>query len=218
MYRKFALISAVLLLLAMGCESQNETTTGQQATTGATQAAEDTAGMATTMEQTAAEAPPGEVVVGGFSVETPEGEEVNVPQVSVEQEQVQQYREQVQPIVEDTVRDVSGLVQPEVRLEDGNLSLDVKVASLEEARTSVEDGLDRLRELQPPEELEPINERLIEAYEQALPAYDDIIEAAGSRDPDRISSAVRENLPRIERFNDETQAILQDLERAAEER
>ena len=78
------------------------------------------------------------------------------------------------------------------------------------------DGLEWLREVTPPEDLEPIHQRLIEAYEQALPAYNEIIEAADSGDPQRMSAAVSENLPRIESFNEETRAILQDLEHTAE--
>ena len=95
------------------------------------------------------------------------------------------------------------------------ISLDVEVTSLEEARASVRDGLEQLREVDPPGDLEPIHRRLIEAYEQSLPAYDAIVEAAESGDPQRVSAAVRDNLPRIERFNEISRAILQDLEQAA---
>lgn len=156
------------------------------------------------------------VSVGGFSVERPDGRETTVPEVTAEREEVQRYQQQIQPVIEDTVRDVSDLVQTDVRLENGNLSLDVEMASLEEARASVRDGLERLQEIDPPEDLEPVHQRLIEAYEQVLPAYNEIIEAAESGDPQRMSAAVGENLPRIESFNEETRAILQDLEEAAE--
>lgn len=105
-------------------------------------------------------------------------------------------------------------MQPEVRLEDGQLSLDVGLGSLKDARRDVGGGLERLREVQPPEQLEPIHERLISAYEEVLPAYDSVIEAAQSGEPDRLSSAVRESLPRIEQFNDEVSGISQDLEQA----
>ncbi len=152
--------------------------------------------------------------MGGFSVEGPGGAETTVPQVSVEREAAREYLSQVQPIVEDTARDVSSLVQPEVRLENGRLVLDVGLDSLRQAREDVRSGLERLREVRPPEELEPIHERLISAYERVLPAYDNVIEAAGSGNPDRLSSAVRESLPRIERFNAEVNAIIQDLQQA----
>ena len=154
------------------------------------------------------------VSVGGFSVEDPGGAETAVPRVSVEREAAREYLSQVQPIVEDTALDVSGLVQPEVRLENGQLVLDVGLDSLREAREDVGGGLERLRQVRPPEGLEPIHERLVSAYERVLPAYDNVIEAAESGDPDRLSSAVRESLPRIERFNDGVSAIVQDLQQA----
>jgi hypothetical protein len=156
------------------------------------------------------------VSVGGFSVEDPGGTETTIPRVSVEREAAREYLSQVQPIVEDTALDVSGLVQPEVRLENGQLVLDVGLDSLREGRENVRGGLERLRQVRPPEGLEPIHERLISAYERVLPAYDNVIEAAESGDPDRLSSAVRESLPRIERFNDEVSAIVQDLQQATE--
>ncbi len=169
-----------------------------------------------TTEQTTQVATGGDKVsVGGFSVEGPGGAETTVPQVSVERQAAREYLSQVQPIVEDTSGDVSGLVQPEVRLENGQLVLDVGLDSLREAREDIRGGLERLRQVRPPEGLDPIHERLVSAYEEALPAYDNVIEAAESGDPDRLSSAVRESLPRIERFNDEVSAIVQDLQQAA---
>ena len=155
------------------------------------------------------------VRVGGFSIEGPGGTETTVPQVSVERQAAREYLRQVQPIVEDTTGDVSGLVQPEVRLEDGELVLDVGLDSLREAREDIRGGLERLRQVRPPESLDPIHERLVSAHEEVLPAYDNVIEAAESGDPDRLSSLVRESLPRIERFNDEVSAIVQDLQQAA---
>ena len=167
--------------------------------------------------QTTAEAASGgEVVVGGFSVEgLGDVPETTVPQVSVEREAAREYLSQVRPIVEDTAREVSDLVEPEARMENGRLEVDVGVGSLKEAREDVRSGLERLREVQPPEGLEPINDRLISAYEEVLPAYDVVIEAAESGDPDRVREAIQQGLPRIERFNDVTMGIVQDLEQAA---
>lgn len=153
--------------------------------------------------------------VGGFVVESPNAPDTTIPQVNASQADAREYLDQVQPIIEDSVRDVSGLAQPEVSIENGNLSLDLPVASLEEARGNIQEGLDQLRQTEPPQSLEPINQQLIESFERVLPAYDNIIEAANSGDVGRISDAVQENLPRIERFNAEARAILQDLEQAA---
>ncbi len=106
-------------------------------------------------------------------------------------------------------------MQVDVSLEDGNLSFDVEVASLQEARKSARDPLKRLREIDPPEDLEPIHQHLVRSYERVLPAYEEIIEAANSEDLRRMSAAARKNLSRIESFNEETSAILQDMEQAA---
>jgi len=166
-------------------------------------------------EQTTRVATGGDRVrVGGFSVEGSGGAETTVPQVTVERESARRYLDRVQPVVEDTAGDVSGLVQPEVRLKNGQLVLDVGLDSLREAREDTRRGLERLRQVRPPEGLEPIHKRLISAYESALPAYDNVIGAAERGDPNRLSSAVRESLPRIEGFSDEVSAIVQDLQQA----
>ena len=214
------MVVAVLALAALGCEpeegTQDDAAAPEETARGGTVVEETEAFEGTTTDGTAEQTAPGVVSVGGFSVEGPDGEEITVPQVTAEREEVQRYREQVEPVTEGTARDVSDLVQGDVRLEDGSLSLDVEVTSLEEARASVRDGLEQLREVNPPEDLEPVHRQLIEAYEQSLPAYDEIVEAADSGDPQRVSTAVRDNLPRIERLNETSEAILQDLERAAE--
>jgi hypothetical protein len=227
MLRKAILIATLAVLLAaVGCGADQEqaqqegdgagpkqtTTEERQTAAEDTQALEET----TVMEGTTTTS---EVVsVGGFSVERPNGGEITVPEVTTEREDVLRYQAQVRPIIEDTVRDVSDLVQVDVSLEDGNLSFDVEVASLQEARKSARNGLKRLREINPPEDLEPIHQRLIGSYKQVLPSYEEIIEAANSEDLRRMSAAARENLPRIESFNEETSAILQDLEQAATSR
>lgn len=157
----------------------------------------------------------GQASVGGFVVESPNAPDTTIPEVNVSQDDARQYLDQVQPIIEDSVRDVSGLAQPDVSIENGNLSLDLPVSSLKDARSNIQDGLDELRNIEPPQSLEPINQQLIESFERVQPAYDNIIKAANSGDAGRISDSVQENLPKIERFNSEARAILQDLEQAA---
>ncbi len=203
---KMLFVGWLLSLAVVGCgegEQAQPTTAGEQTSAQG--------------RQTTAEADDGgEVVVGGFSVEgLGDVPETTVPQVSVEREAAREYLNQVRPIVEDTAREVSDLVEPEARMENGRLEVDVGVGSLKEAREDVRSGLERLREVQPPEGLEPINDRLISAYEEVLPAYDSVIEAAESGDPDRVREAIQQGLPRIERFNDLTKGIVQDLEQAA---
>lgn len=184
--------------------------TGSTGTTGMTGATSGgTTGGGTTVSSG------GQASVGGFVVESPNAPDTTIPEVSVSQADARQYLDQVQPIIEDSVRDVSGLAQPDVSIENGNLSLDLPVSSLEDARGNIQDSLDELRNIEPPQSLEPINQQLIESFERVQPAYGNIIEAANSGDAGRISNSVQENLPKIERFNSEARAILQDLEQAA---
>lgn len=202
-----------------GTTSGGTTVTGGTTSGGTTMMGGTTSGGTTfggtTVQGAAGGMADGEVAVGGFAVETPNAPDTTIPEVSASREDVQEYLNQVQPIVEDSVRDISNLVQPEARVENGNVTLDVEVGSLEEARNAVNDGLDELRNLEPPQGLEPINEQLIQSFERVQPAYEEIIDAANSGDAGRISDAIQENLPRIERFNAEARAILQDLEQAA---
>ncbi len=184
--------------------------TGSTGTTGMTSATSSgTTGGGTTVSSG------GQASVGGFVVESPNAPDTTIPEVSVSQADARQYLDQVQPIIEDSVRDVSGLAQPDVSIENGNLSLDLPVSSLEDARGNIQDGLNELQQLEPPQSLGPINQQLVESFERVQPAYDNIIEAANSGDAGRISDSVQENLPKIERFNSEARAILQDLEQAA---
>lgn len=157
-----------------------------------------------------------EVTVGGFTVEAPGGGEVTVPEVAVRPEEAQAYLDEVRPVAEDSVRDISDLVEPEVSLENGNISLGLNVNSLDEARRSIEDGADQLREIQPPDGLEDVNERLIQVYEDAIPAYQDVVDAAESGDPQEITDVVQQSLSDIESFDTQVEAIVQDVQQAAE--
>lgn len=193
-------------------------TTSEQTSMETTQAAGGTTAM---MEETTSRtmdqgSSGNEVTVGGFVVDAPNnGPEVTVPQASVSRDDARKYLDQVRPIADNTVRDISDLVQPDVQMKNGKLSLGVEVGSLQKALNSVQNGRDRLQKLDPPKELKPINQQLISAYDRAQPAYKDIIEAADSGDPGKLSKAVQDDLPRIERFNSEVSAIVQDLEQAA---
>jgi hypothetical protein len=211
--------SLVFALPACSESAQEETTSGGQSSGGQTSGGQTMAesGRETTMteETTEAMVGAGEVTVGGFVVESPGVPASEVPEIETSREDVNEYLGQVRPVVDDTVRDISGLVNPEVEIgEDGSVSIDPNVTSLDEASRSVEDGANALREIQPPEGLEPVNDRLVTAYEEALPAYQNIAEAAGSGDPERFASATQESLPQIQAFNTEVNAIIEDLEQA----
>ncbi len=154
------------------------------------------------------------MAIGGFSIEGPAGREISVPETTVERDDLESYVPSVQPIIENTALDLSRFVEPSVELQDQMLTVSVGVESLEEARATVQSGLEDLQEIEPPESLEPVHQLLIASYVQALAAYDNIIQAFVSGDVDALADAVQDNLPEIEQFNAETRAITQELERA----
>lgn len=147
----------------------------------------------------------------------PGGEEIIVPEVIAEREDVENYLQSVRPMLWDTNRELSQLIDPNIELQDQTLTLNIEVESIEQADEAVEAGLEDLRALEPPEGLELIHRQLLEAYEQALPAYDDILEAFNSGDVNQLAEEMRQGLPEIELFNATTRATLQELERVAGE-
>ncbi len=168
-------------------------------------------------------APPGEqppsteglVFVGGFAIEGPGDTEIVVPEATVSREAVEDYADEVRPVLKDTLQDLSVVVDPQARVEDDSLQLSIGLESIDEAKDATGDGLERLREIEPPEEeLEPIHEQLVTAYEEALPAYENITEAFDSGDVDVLARAVRESLPEVERSIVKSRTILQELRRA----
>jgi hypothetical protein len=159
-----------------------------------------------------------DVEVGGFTVGGFDAPDVEVPRATATQEDVLTYFNQVEPMIGESARDVSEVVRPQARVRDGRVELGVDVAPVEEASQAAQQNLERLRQVQPPEELEPIHNQLVGSYEKALPAYDNIIEAFDSGDPQKLQEAVQENLPLIEQFNAVERGILQDLQEATPER
>jgi hypothetical protein len=159
-----------------------------------------------------------DVEVGGFTVGGFAAPDVEVPRATATQEDVLTYFNQVEPVIGESARDVSEVVRPQARVRDGRVELGVDVAPVEEASQAAQQNLERLRQVQPPEELEPIHDQLVDSYEKALPAYDNIIEAFDSGDPQKLQEAVQENLPLIEQFNAVERGILQDLQEATPER
>ncbi len=158
-----------------------------------------------------------EVEVGGFVMRGPGGDEIIVPEVIAEREDVENYLQSVRPVLWDTNWELSQLIDPNIELQDQTLTLNIEVESIEQADEAVEAGLEDLRALEPPEGLGLIHTQLLEAYERALPAYDDILEAFNSGDVNQLAEEMREGLPEIELFNATTRATLQELERVAGE-
>jgi len=155
-----------------------------------------------------------EIIVGGFEVEGPQGREIEVPEATGEREAVEEYLNEVRPIVEDTAQNLSRVVSPNARLENQTLILTIEVESVEQARQEAQEGLEQLRQIEPPEGLGSVHERLVNAYEDALPAYEGIIEAFDGEDVGALTETVQESLPEIEQAIAESRAILQELQRA----
>lgn len=202
MRRAGALIATILLTLALaGCGAGSEE-----------QDSELENGPSSEEQASAQEVESNEVDVGGFVIEGPT-EEISIPETTVEREDLENYVQSVQPIIEDSARNISRFIDPRVELQDQRLTLSVEAESIEEARAAAEDGLEALRQVEPPEGLEPVHELLVAAYVQAIAAYDNVIQAFDSGDVDTLVDAVEENLPEIEQFTAETRAILQELDR-----
>ncbi len=184
--------------------TMEETTSGMFETTGETTGmAEGTTGMAG-----------GEVSVGGFAVDGFNAPAVEVPEVSASTGDIEAYRNEIEPIISGSIRDVSDVVEPKARMQDGKLELGVDVAPIEKARDSARQGLDELQQVEPPESLAPVQETLVQSYEDAIPAYESLIEAFQSGDVDSLNAAVTESLPQIEQAAAVQRDILQDLEQA----
>ena len=160
------------------------------------------------------EATNNEVVVGGFAVLGPTGEVIDVPAVTTEPSDAETYLDTVRPVLEDTNRDLSRQLNPSAELQDRTLTLSIEVESIEQADEAVEEGLEVLRYVEPPDSLEPIHELLVASYEEAVLAYDNLLEAFGSGDLNELAAAAQTSLPEIQQFNATGRAILQELDRA----
>ena len=92
------------------------------------------------------------------------------PPITADREAVQQYWDQVRPILENTARDVARVANVDVQLDGGNVSVGIDPNAVEAARQETQQGLDELKAIQPPPGLEETHERLVTAYEEAAPA------------------------------------------------
>ncbi len=158
------------------------------------------------------------VDVGGFAVVGPNGEVIAIPAITAERSDVETYLDTVRPVLEDTSRDLARQINPSADLENQTLTLSIEVESIEQADEAVEQGLEALLLVNPPDNLEIIHENLVAAYEEdAVPAYDALLEAFDSGDVNELAEAARSSLPEIAQFDATADAILQELDRAAGE-
>lgn len=164
-------------------------------------------------EETADDGPAdNEVAIGGFAVQGPNGE-ISVPEATVEREAVETYVQRTRPIVEDEPLNLSEYLDPRAELRDGTLTLSIEAGPIRDARAAIAENLQALKQADPPEGLEPVNDLFVASHTQALAAYDNILDAFESGDVGALNRAVRENLPEIEQHAAETKAILQELDR-----
>lgn len=202
------LLTTGMILLAacsQGEQGQNREATTQRSPTTVTQAPTTQAGGGA------------RVTVGGFTVEGAGIPDAEVPEVTASRQAVRTYLNRIQPITTATARDISETIKPRASVGNGGITLKVDTDAVRDARNDARQGLERLRDIDPPRQLEPIHEELIIAYENVLPAYNNIIIAAESEDTGEPASVVEDNLPQIEQFNNEVTSIVQDLQQAANE-
>ncbi len=215
-----AMLVVALAMFVAGCggetsESQPATTDSGSAAGGDTSTGSASGRQGGQTEAGSAGGGSGEQVsVGGYTVGGGGLPETSIPEVMVDQAEAQRYLNQVRPIVQNTARDVTDTLDAEPRLENGNLTLNLDLDAVEDARNSARQGLQELQDVQTPEGLGPINQQLTSAYEDVIPAYNDILEAARGGDAEQTISAIQDNLPRVEVFGEEVNSITQDLDQA----
>lgn len=137
------------------------------------------------------------------------------PRITADRAAVQQYWDQVRPILNDTARDVANVADVNVRFEDGNVSVGINPNAIQQAQQETRQGLEELKAIQPPAGLGETHRRLITSYEEALPALNNFVGAVQSGDAGRIADSVRNDLPKIRRFLNEIEAIRQQLQQAS---
>jgi hypothetical protein len=156
-----------------------------------------------------------EVVVGGFAVVGPDEEVTDVPAVITDRSDVQTYLETVRPVLEDTSSDLDRQINPSsAELQNQTLTLSIEVESIEQAEEAVDEGLEDLLQVEPPESLEPIHELLVESYEDVVPAYNNLLAAFNSGDVNELNETAQSSVPEIVQFTATTRSILQELDRA----
>ena len=154
--------------------------------------------------------------LAGCGVQIPDSQgDQPPPRITADRAAVQQYWDQVRPILDDTARDVAGVADVDVNFDGGNVSVGINPNAIQQAQRETRQGLEELKAIQPPDGLEETHRRLITAYEEALPALDNFIGAVQSGDAIRIADSVRNDLPKIQRLISEIDAVRQQLQQAS---
>ncbi|MGI8909442.1 MAG: hypothetical protein ACR2JR_02665 [Rubrobacteraceae bacterium] len=153
--------------------------------------------------------------LAGCGVQMPGSQGDQPPRITADKAAVQQYWDQVRPILNDTARDVAGVADVDIQFDGGNVSVGIDPNAIQQAQEETRQGLEELKAIQPPDGLEETHRRLITAYEEALPALNNFIGAVQSGDAGRIADSVRNDLPKIQRLLSEIETIRQQLQQAS---
>jgi len=155
------------------------------------------------------------LILAGCGVQIPGSQGDQPPRITADRAAVQEYWDQVRPILDDTARDVAGVADVDVNFDGGNVSVGIDPNAIQQAQEETRQGLEELKAIQPPDGLEETHRRLITAYEEALPALNNFIGAVQSGDAGRIADSVRNDLPKIQRLLSEIETIRQQLQQAS---
>lgn len=156
------------------------------------------------------------LLLAGCGVQVPGmGGGNEAPKIDADQAAVQQYLDQVEPIIRQTAADVAQVADVSVSMDGGSVSLDVDPNTLESARQETQQGLEELKAVQPPAGLEQTHQRLVSAYEEALPSVVNLISAVQSGDAGQITSAAWNDLPKVQQLLSEIENTRQQLQQAA---
>ena len=139
----------------------------------------------------------------------------NQPEIKADKAAVRQYWNQVRPILDDTARDVAKVAEVNVEIKDGNVSVGIDPNAVQQARQESQQGLEELKQIQPPAGLEDTHRRLVRSYEEALPALNNFISAIQSGNAGQIADSVRNDLPKIRNLLNEIQNVRQQLQQAS---
>ncbi|CAN5117761.1 hypothetical protein BH18ACT10_BH18ACT10_08540 [soil metagenome] len=139
----------------------------------------------------------------------------NQPEIKADKAAVRQYWNQVRPILDDTARDVAKVADVNMKIKDGNVSVGINPNAVQQAQRETRQGLNQLKQIQPPKGLEQTHRRLIKAYSEAIPALNNFIAAVQSGNAGQIASSFRNDLPKIQNLLNEIQNVRQQLQQAS---
>lgn len=155
------------------------------------------------------------LLLAGCGIQIPGTQQNDAPpRITAEPAAVKEYREQVQPILEDTARDVARVANVDVKMQNGNVSVGADPNAVQQAEQEARQGLEELKKVDPPQGLEETHQRLIRSYEEGIPALSNFVSAVQSGDAGQIARSVREDLPKIQRLLSDIQTIQQQLRQA----